>query len=451
VELLFERALLPEGVARRVAVQIGEDGTLRAIATNAQTGGASLVRGLAVSGMPNLHSHAFQRAMAGATEVSGTADNSFWGWRETMYRFVQRLQPEDVASIAAMAYVEMLESGYTSVAEFHYLHHLPDGSAYPDRTSMAAAVRFAAQQAGIRQLLLPCLYQVSGFGPRPLLERQRRFANTTDEFLRLFEDLSAHPTRTHTVGVAVHSLRAVPIASLRDTLAALPANIPIHIHISEQQREVDECLKFVGRRPIEYLLDSVALSPHWCLVHATHALPSELNAIIQAGAVVGLCPTTEANLGDGIFPLDDFVDLSGRFGIGSDSQVSIDPCDELRAAEYALRLQKQHRGLVGLGSQGHCGSALYTRASAGGAQALGIRAGEISQGNVADIVVLDTDQPQFAGLPDEALIDAYVFAPRPGAVRDVMVAGQWVVREGRHAQREPVRRAYQRSVEGLLR
>jgi formimidoylglutamate deiminase len=451
VELLFERALLPAGIARRVAIDISDDGTLLKVTANAPSSAGSLIPGLAVSGMPNLHSHAFQRGMAGATEVAGSAAGSFWGWRETMYRFVERLEPEDVAAISAMAYVEMLEAGYTAVAEFHYLHHRPDGGAYPDRGDMATAVRSAAQQAGIRQLLLPCLYQVSGFGPLPLLDRQRRFAHQTDQFLRLFEQLQAQACGVQTTGVALHSLRAVPIASLQEAVAALPAQIPIHIHISEQQREVDECLKFVERRPIEYLLDSVTISPRWCLVHATHALPSELSAISQAGATVGLCPTTEANLGDGRFPLDDFVDLNGRFGVGSDSQVSIDPCEELRAAEYALRLQKQRRGLVGLSPQTHCGTSLYMLASSGGAQALGIRAGELTVGSAADIVVIDTDEPQFAGLPDESLLDAHVFAPRPGAVRDVMVAGQWVVRDRRHARREPIRQAYKLCVKDLLR
>lgn len=450
MELLFERALLPDGIARHVVMEIADDGTLRAI-RQARPDAGRTIRGLVVNGMPNLHSHAFQRGMAGASEISASADNSFWGWRETMYRFVERLQPEDVAAIAAMAYVEMLEAGYTSVAEFHYLHHQSDGSAYPDRAAMSCALRLAAQQAGIRQLLLPCLYQTSGFGPMPLLERQRRFAHSTDEFLRLFEQLRAQSTALHTVGVALHSLRAVPVASLQDTVAALPPEVPIHIHISEQQREVDECLTFVGRRPIEFLLDSVTLSSRWCLVHATHALPSELDGLIQAGAVVGLCPTTEANLGDGRFPLDDFVDLNGRFGIGSDSQASIDPCEELRAAEYALRLHKQRRGLVSTGAQPHCGTSLYSLAGVGGAQALGIRGGELAAGCLADLVVIDTEQPQFAGLPDASLLDAHIFAPRPGAVRDVMVAGQWVVREGRHAQREPVIRAYKRSIEALLR
>ena len=337
------------------------------------------------------------------------------------------------------------------MAEFHYLHHQPNGSAYPDRAAMSAAVRMAAQQAGIRQLLLPCLYQTSGFGPLPLLDRQRRFAHSTEEFLRLFEQLRAQSTALHTVGVALHSLRAVPIASLQDALAALPAQIPIHIHISEQQREVDECLKVLGRRPIEFLLDSVSLSSRWCLVHATHALPCELNGLIQAGSVVGLCPTTEANLGDGRFPLDDFVHLNGKFGIGSDSQASIDPCEELRAAEYALRVHKQRRGLVTTGSQPHCGTSLYSLAAAGGAQALGIGGGELAAGSVADLVVIDTEQPQFAGLPDAALLDAHIFAPRPGAVRDVMVAGQWLVRDGRHGRREQVMQAYKRSLEGLLR
>jgi len=453
VELLFERALLPTGVARGVAVSIAADGTLGSVVPGTQTGDADTfvyVPGLALSGMPNLHSHAFQRGIAGATEVAESAENSFWGWREAMYRFVGRLEPADLTVIAGLAYMEMLEAGYTSVAEFHYLHHRIDGQPYPDATTMSVAMRDAAHQTGIRQLLLPCLYQAAGFGPRPILAAQRRFANETSQFLRLFEQLDAQAAGLQTTGVAFHSLRAVPIASLREVLANLRHEVPIHVHISEQQREVDECLTFSGCRPIEYLLDNVAMDRHWCLVHATHASRSELQAVQKSGAIIGLCPTTEANLGDGRFPLDEYVSANGRFGIGSDSQVSIDPREELRTAEYALRMQKQRRGLVCDHTQTHCGTSLYSQASAGGAQALGLNAGELLTGAAADIVVIDTAQAQFAGIPQDALLDTHIFAPRPLSVRDVMVGGKWVVRDGRHRQREAITEAYQRRIANLL-
>jgi formimidoylglutamate deiminase len=448
MELLLERALLPDGIARRVAISVTADGVLGSVVPGAANA-ASFIRGLAICGLPNLHSHAFQRGIAGATELPASAHDSFWGWRETMYRFVQRLEPEDVTAIASLAYVEMLEAGYTSVAEFHYLHHRPDGSPYADPTTMSAAVRTAAGRAGIRQVLLPCLYQSSGFGPQPVLATQRRFAHEAAQFLRLFQRLRDDASGLQTTGVALHSLRAVPAAVLREVCAALPAHIPIHIHISEQQREVDDCLRFSGRRPIEYLLDTVSVDRHWCLVHATHASSSELEAVRDTGAIVGLCPTTEANLGDGYFPLDEYLAAGGRFGVGSDSQVSIDPREELRTAEYTLRICKQRRGLAG-GTQAHCGTALYSQASAGGAQALGLYAGDLVAGAPADLVIIDTEQAQFAGTPEEALIDTHLFAPRPGAVRDVMVGGRWVVRDRRHQQREAIVQAYRRCIERLL-
>lgn len=458
MELLFERALLPQGIAQDVAVRVSEDGTLGSVVAGAfddsKTGTGIRVPGLAVCGMPNLHSHAFQRGIAGATEVAATAENSFWGWREAMYRFVGRLQPEDVEAIAALAYLEMLEAGYTSVAEFHYLHHRADGRPYEEPAAMASAVRIAAARIGIRQLLLPCLYQAAGFGaPSPLAE-QRRFAHQTQQFLRLFEQLqgatlSTATTSLQTTGVALHSLRAVPMATVREATAALPPDVPIHIHIAEQQREVEECLKFTGRRPIEYLFDQIEVDQRWCLVHATHATAMERQAIGRSAAIVGVCATTEANLGDGCFPLDEFVTAGGRFGVGSDSQVSIDPREELRAAEYALRLLKRRRGLVCESTQLHCGTSLYSLAVAGGAQALGLNTGGLVAGAAADIVVIDTTQAQFAGIRNDALLDAHIFAPRPGAVRDVLVGGRWVVRNGRHAQRDTVMQEYRRRITRL--
>jgi len=442
LSLLFERALLPDGMARNVAVAIDADGLITQVATDIEPGDRPLIRGLALIGMPNLHSHAFQRGIAGSAEVAAASGNSFWGWRDVMYRFVGRLQPEDVASIAAFLYLEMLQAGYTSVAEFHYLHHQPDGAQYAEPAAMAAAVRAGARTAGIRQLLLPCLYQRAGFETTTALPEQRRFAQDTQSFLRLFESLQHDASPLQSVGVALHSLRAVPVAAMREVLAGVPASARLHVHISEQRREVDECLKACGQRPIEYLLDNAAVDERWCLVHATHATRSELSAVAHCGAVVGLCLSTEGNLGDGRFALDEFAALGGRFGIGSDSHVSVDPREELRTAEYVLRMWRERRGLLSSAALPHCGSYLYSQAAAGGAQALGLSRGALVSGAAADIVVLDTDRAQFAGVRDEALLDAYIFAPRPGAVRDVMVGGEWVLRNGTHPRQETIASAY---------
>ncbi len=449
MQLLFERALLPSGIARNIAVSVAADGTIDRVSADAPPDGCIPVRGLALPGMPNLHSHAFQRAIAGTAEIAAGADNSFWSWRDVMYRFVERLQPEDVAAIAAFLYVEMLEAGYTSVAEFHYLHHLTDGGPYLDPATLSHAVRDGARQAGIRQLLLPCLYQRSGFDAAATRPEQRRFALQTDAFLRLFETLRCQSEPLQTAGVALHSLRAVPPAAIADVVAAAPAPIPVHVHVSEQRREVDECRRRFGRRPIELLFDSARIDARWCLVHATHAAPTELEAIVQAGAVVGLCPTTEGNLGDGRFPLDEFAASGGRFGIGSDSHVSVDPREELRTAEYALRVWRERRALASSASRPHCGSFLYAAAAAGGAQALSLGRGELAAGEPADIVVLDTDRAEFAGVPAEALLDAYIFAPRPGALRDVLVGGAWTVRDGRHPRRDAIAQSYRRCLARL--
>lgn len=454
MQLLFERALLPDGIVGNVRVSVAQDGTLVTVEPRSVVGDDRVIPGLAVPGMPNLHSHAFQRAMAGKAESAGSAEDSFWTWRELMYRFVERLEPEDVAAITAFVYLEMLEAGYTSVAEFHYVHRRPDGQPYADPSVMASATRFGASRTGIRQLLLPCLYQTSGFGGRPPSARQQRFCEDTDSFLRLFERLDRRDSHTQSTGIALHSLRAVTPEALRVVVPAVRARrpiAPIHIHIAEQTKEVAECRAWCGRRPIEFLLELGVVDAHWCLVHATHAAPQELLGMAQSRAVVGLCPTTEANLGDGLFPLESFLAAGGRFGIGSDSHVSIDPREELRTIEYVLRLWRERRVLSASAAAPNCGTFLYSAAAAGGAQALGLAAGAIVPGAPADIVVLDTDRPGFAGVPAEALLDAYVFAPRPGAVRDVLVGGAWVLRGGRHPEREAISADYAQCLRRLMR
>ena len=452
MELVFASALLPDGIAGPVSIGIAADGTIERVTSGVRTAGAAVLSGLALPGMPNLHSHAFQRAMAGAAEIAGPGEDSFWTWRDTMYRFVGRLGPEDVDAVAAFVYLEMLEAGYTSVAEFHYLHHQPDGRPYAEPAALALAVRAAAERSGIRQLLLPTLYQTAGFGGQSPQPAQRRFVHDTRSFLKLAEKLIADDESTHTTGIALHSLRAVPMDALREAVAgigALAPRAPIHIHVAEQQPEVAACLAFCRRRPVQYLLETGLVDARWCLVHATHVDAEEVSGMAAAGAVVGLCPTTEANLGDGVFPLDALIAAGGRFGIGSDSHVSIDPAEELRAAEYSLRLTRGRRVVASNGRESHCGTFLYQSAVAGGAQALGLSGAGLTVGAPADIVVLDTDQAAFAGANSASLIDAHVFAPRPRFIRDVMVSGRWRVRDGRHLERAAIATGYRAALARL--
>ncbi len=451
MRLRLERALLPDGIQREVAVELGADGRFSRVGK--ADGSERPLRGLALPGMPNLHSHAFQRAMAGSAEVASGAEHSFWGWREVMYRFVERLSPADLTAIAAFAYLEMLESGYTAVAEFHYLHHSPSGAPYAPPTALAEAVRAGARLAGIRHLLLPTLYQQGNFRGEALLGAQRRFANDTAAFLDLYRSLAASATGLESTGVALHSLRAVPRTALEAVAAATRADAgrcPVHIHVAEQAREVRDCQEWSGRRPVEYLLDTGLVTERWCLVHATHVTPAELNGIAHSGAVAGLCATTEGNLGDGRFPLDEYLAAGGRFGVGSDSHVSLDPREELRSLEYTLRSWRERRVIAIDARLPNCGSFLYGAAVAGGAQALGEASAGIVAGAVADFIVIDTDRAEFAGVAEAALVDAWIFAPRPGGLREAWVGGEAVVSGGQHRAREAIAAAYRATVTRLV-
>jgi len=450
VRLRLERALMPDGIRRDVALGIGPDGRIRSVGS--PDGSETRVPGLVLPGLANLHSHAFQRAMAGSAEVASGAEHSFWGWREVMYRFVERLTPEDLAAIAAFAYLEMLEAGYTAVAEFHYLHHAPSGAPYAPVTTLADAVREGARRAGIRHLMLPTLYQQGNFNGEPLKGAQRRFANSTEAFLALHEALAARSSGLESTGVAIHSLRAVPRRALEAVVAATGRGArpcPIHIHIAEQAREVRDCSAATGQRPVEFLLGTGLVDARWCLVHATHVTGEELKGIARAGAVAGLCPTTESNLGDGRFALDDFLALRGRFGVGSDSHVSLDPREELRSLEYTLRAWRERRVIAIGAATPNCGAFLYGEALAGGAQAMGESAAGFVPGAPADFLVLDTGRAEFAGVDERALVDAWVFAPRPGAIREVWVAGAPVVTAGLHRARESIAAAYRECLRRL--
>lgn len=431
-----ERALLPSGWARNVRFEVGASGLLEQVLADAGSEGAERLHGPVLPGMPNLHSHAFQRAMAGLAEVAGNPNDSFWTWRELMYRLVGRLSPEQMEVIARQLYVEMLKAGYTAVAEFHYVHHDPAGRPYADPAELALCISRAARDSGIGLTLLPVLYSHAGFGGLPPNEGQRRFIHSTDSYLALQQRLREALPADQGLGLCFHSLRAVTPDQLATVLAAEDGARPIHIHIAEQQKEVDDCLAWSGRRPLQWLYEHAPVDPRWCLVHATHAEADEVQAMARSGAVAGLCLTTEANLGDGIFPAVDFLAQGGRLGIGSDSHVSVSVVEELRWLEYGQRLRDQRRNRLYRPQQPQVGRTLFDAALAGGAQALGQPVGALAVGSRADWIVLDGTDPYLATAEGDALLNRWLFAGGDRQVRDVMVGGRWVVRNGHHPAEE---------------
>ena len=396
-----------------------------------------------IPGIANLHSHAFQRAMAGLAERQTHPQDSFWTWRETMYRFAARMDPDSTYAVAAQLYVEMLEAGYTSVCEFHYLHHAPDGRPYDDPAAMSRALIAAARDTGMRMTLLPVLYMTGGFDGRALGERQQRFGHDVESFLRLLQLLRAEENSLLRIGCAFHSLRAVPEAAMREVLAELPADAPVHIHIAEQIGEVQDCLALRGARPVEWLQRNFDVDPRWTLVHATHLTEAETKQLAASGATVAICPTTEANLGDGLFPLRAWLDAGGSWGIGSDSHISVSPVEELRWLEYGQRLVTRHRNIaVGEGSSS-VGETLLRGALASARQSSG-QAGE------GDFVVFDTDAAIFAGVKAGDAVDRWIFSGNRNAVREVHVAGKRVVAGGRHSDRDAICARYRQVLQALL-
>jgi len=389
-------------------------------------------------GLVNLHSHALQRAMAGLAERRGPGTDSFWTWRETMYRFTARIEPEDLQVIAAQLYAEMLESGYTHVCEFHYLHHHRGGQAYTPTSAMADALVVAAQETGIGLTLLPVLYMQGGFDGRPLETPQRRFGHDVETFLQLLGDLHTRYPALH-LGTAFHSLRAVPEHAMTMLLEdSLVQNGPIHIHIAEQTAEVEDCRIARGARPVAWLLDHAPVDARWCLVHATHMDAAETHRLAATGAVAGLCPTTEANLGDGLFPLLEYLQAGGRMGIGSDSHISVSPVEELRWLEYGQRLRHRGRNLVADENTLHTGERLFAAAQAGGWQAAGCN--DIA--SAAGTVSLDASHPLLAARQADEVLDSWIFAGNVPLVREVYRNNRYLVREGQHVQHEAIAARY---------
>jgi formimidoylglutamate deiminase len=453
--LWAETALLADGFAEAVRLEIDGGGDITAVQVGAAPAGAERLPGVVLPGMPNLHSHAFQRAMAGLAERLDPGEASFWSWRTVMYRFLERIGPDELRAIASQLYVEMLEAGYTAVGEFHYLHHQIDGHAFADPAEMSWAILEAQRASGIGLTHLPALYMAGGFGGRAPEAGQRRFVHDLDRFAdligRLRPRFAGDPNLR--LGVAPHSLRAVPDEALRQLVAladAIDPEAPIHIHVAEQAKEVRDCLEWCGARPVRHLFDAAPVGPRWSLVHATHMDDAETELLAHSGAVAGLCPTTEANLGDGLFDLGGHLTARGRFGIGSDSHVSISPIEELRWLEYGQRLGTLRR-LVGASvERPHCGARLWQGALAGGARALGRRIGSLAPGYRADLIGIDDRHPILAGRRGDGLLDALVFSGNVNLVRDVMVGGRWIVRDGRHPRRDEIAAAYRAAVAKLV-
>ncbi len=449
-KLVFDRALLPGGWAQDVALDI-KDGAILAVEARADGRGRERIGGIALPGLANVHSHTFQRGMAGLAEVRGPQSDTFWTWRQVMYRFLGVLTPDDVESIAAYAMVEMLEGGFTALGEFHYLHHDIGGRTFGEPAELAFRIAAAAGETGIGLTLLPVFYANGGFGGAPPDEGQRRFVCDVEGYLRLVEGArrAVSALDDAVVGIAPHSLRAVTPDTLGAVLEAATEG-PVHIHAAEQVKEVEDCVAWSGRRPVAWLLDHAPVGSRWCLVHATHLDSDETRRLAASGAVAGLCPITEASLGDGIFSGAEFLAAGGHVGIGSDSNVEITAPGELKQLEYSQRLRHRARNVLA-GREGRStGFSLYAHALAGGARALGRRIGAIAAGCRADLVVLDSAHPDLAARSGESSIDAYVFVAGKTAIDTVIVGGTTLVTGGRHRAREAIEARYRRTMTRLL-
>jgi formimidoylglutamate deiminase len=440
IRLATSAALLPDGWARNVAFDIGDDGQIASIARDVEVEVREQVAGPVVPAMPNVHSHAFQRALAGRTgRASPQKDDSFWTWRQAMYAFLERVDADGFEAIAAQAFVEMARAGYASVAEFHYVHHDPNGKPYADPAELSWRIVAAAKSAGVGLTLLPVFYAHAGFGGTPTTAAQRRFVHTTYTFAHLYDRLKAGEARDgYVLGVAPHSLRAVTPEELGQVVRLAASFAPVHIHAAEQTKEVDDCYAWSRMRPVEWLLTQASVDARWCIVHATHMTEKEVAGLAASGVVAGLAPTTEADLGDGTFPGAAYLAAGGRFGVGSDSNTIVDPFAELRQFEWSQRIRGRRRNVLA-GADGEAiGTALWARAARCGAQALAQPVGSLEVGRRADLIVLNAADPALAGQAHDDVLDAAIFGPSRMPVRDVMAGGKWIVRDGHHVAEEEI-------------
>lgn len=441
----FSQMLLPTGWAADVGIETDAAGMITAVTPGAARVGESF-GGVAVPGLANVHSHAHQRAMAGLAERSGPGADSFWTWREAMYGFALKMRPQDLQAVAAQLYVECLKSGFTSVGEFQYLHHQPDGSAYGTRAELSLQCLEASREAGIGMTMLPVLYAYSGFGGQPPNGGQRRFLNDAQGFQRIVTEIASSLQGHERMGIAPHSLRAVTAELLREVMTP---DGPVHIHIAEQIREVEDCLAFNGKRPVEYLLSEFDLNARWSLIHATHMNGRETAALAASGAHAALCPVTEANLGDGIFNGVEYLRAGGAIAIGTDSHVSVGAAEELRTLEYSQRYLTRARTVLSGGPEHSTGRNLFEAALAGGARSIDQPASGFAVGQRLDAVVLDHEHPTLIGREGDGILDAWIFSGGSACVANVIAGGKIVVRDGRHAREDEIKAKFAAAMKRL--
>ncbi len=428
---------------------VDADGSLKYLSTQPPDSSAvEFVNGHALPGFQNAHSHAFQFAMAGHAEVhpKGTSDD-FWSWREAMYACALSLDPDQMQDIAAMLYSEMLRKGYTSVAEFHYLHHDKDGRPYANLSEMGSRLVAAAKEAGINITLIPVFYQKGGFGKDPE-PRQRRFiSRTTDDYLKLFESSRASiQNQSHaTLGFSVHSLRAVNDGDIIKTLSAVPVDLPFHIHAAEQLREVEDCLAHLKARPVEWILNHLPVNKRFHLVHCTHMTPQETQALAHSGAHAVLCPGTEGNLGDGIFRLTDFSLAKGHWSIGTDSHISLNPLEDMRWLDYGQRLLSHKRNTFDDGAK-----ALVTEAIFSGRRAMGRPSEEFFELNKPFDAVVCKNNSSLAGVDVNSLLSRIVYTADSGDILGTIVNGKWIVNDGAHARGEELRARFEKTMRQIV-
>jgi len=449
MKIYAKKILLTTGWTSDVTLDI-ENGVIADI-SNEKVAGAMVVEQPIVPGMVNLHSHSFQKAFVGLTEFKASQQDSFWSWRDAMYRLLQKVTPDDLKVISEYLYGEMLRHGYTSCAEFHYLHNQANGVPYDDPAACSHAIIQGAKASGILLRHCPVFYHYSGFGKKTHESGQKPFFNTVESFQRLLEVLQKDYQNDSQVefGVAPHSLRAVSKQQLHELLDWWKSG-PFHIHIAEQEKEVNECVSYYGKRPVEFLLQQGDIGEQWCFVHATHLTASETRDLAKSGVVAGLCPETEANLGDGIFPAIDYLSHSGRWGIGSDSHICISPWRELRTLEYSQRFLHRQRNLLAQSELPHVGRYLWETAAYNGSQVVHQQTGKLAIGQRADFITLNTELPELTGRDDDFLLDSAIFACNDNPVRDVMVAGQWRVQQGELLNQQDSAQKYRQVLKRLL-
>ena len=443
----IKKALLSQGWAKNVRLGVDDKGLIVSLQTNVLAEQDDHRLGLVIPGLVNCHSHAFQRAMAGLTEYQVSPTDTFWSWRKTMYRFANLVSPEDLQDIASYLYLEMIKQGYTSVAEFHYVHHQPNGKPYSSVSQLSQSVINAANIAGINLTLLPVLYMNAGFGDQALLDDQKRFGNSVDSYLALHDEATRYCSHQsqHSVGMALHSLRAVPASSMTEVISHFKDrahSCPIHIHIAEQTQEVEQSIKALGKRPVEWLLDKYDIDKQWCLIHATHMTPKETAQVAKSGATVVICPTTEANLGDGLFPLRQYLDDGGQIAIGSDGNTCTNPMEELRWLEYGQRLLSRTRNVASDDRERHTGTNLYSHCLEGGARSIGQKTGALKLGGRADLIVLDDNSADLANIAADSILDVLIFGTSQSLIKDVMVNGTWKITNYHHADEERIRNTF---------